>query len=135
MALSQVITFGGSPDQLVWKYPDENITTTSKLIVDATHEALLVVNGEAADLFGPGERTLSLPNIPLVNKITSIPTGGINPFPCKVFYVNKVHHLDLLWGTQGAPITLEDPDYQIFLHVIEIFRIKPNAVLVIKIAF
>lgn len=117
MALSQVITFGGSPDQLVWKYPDENITTTSKLIVDATHEALLVVNGEAADLFGPGERTLSLPNIPLVNKITSIPTGGINPFPCKVFYVNKVHHLDLLWGTQGAPITLEDPDYQIFLHV------------------
>lgn len=117
MALSQVITFGGSPDQLVWKYPDENITTTSKLIVDATHEALLVVNGEAADLFGPGERTLSLPNIPLVNKITSIPTGGVNPFPCKVFYVNKVHHLDLLWGTQGAPITLEDPDYQIFLHV------------------
>ena len=117
MALSQVITFGGSPDQLVWKYPDENITTTSKLIVDETHEALLVVNGNAADLFGPGERTLSLPNIPLVNKITSIPTGGVNPFPCKVFYVNKVHHLDLLWGTQGAPITLEDPDYQIFLHV------------------
>lgn len=81
MAISQVITFGGSPDQLVWKYPDENITTTSKLIVDADHEALLVVNGDAADLFGAGERTLSLPNIPLVNKITTIPTGGVNPFP------------------------------------------------------
>ena len=117
MAISQVITFGGTPDQLVWKYPDENITTTSQLIVDETHEALLVVNGNAADLFGPGTRTLSLPNIPLVNKITNIPTGGVNPFPCKVFYVNKVHHLDLMWGTQGAPITLEDPDYQIFLHV------------------
>lgn len=117
MAISQVITFGGSPDQLVWKYGDENITTTSQLIVDETHEALLVVNGTAADLFGPGTRTLSLPNIPIVNKITQIPTGGANPFPCKVFYVNKVHHLDLLWGTQGAPITLEDPDYQIFLHV------------------
>lgn len=117
MAISQVITFGGSPDQLVWKYGDENITTTSQLIVDETHEALLVVNGTAADLFGPGTRTLSLPNIPIVNKITQIPTGGVNPFPCKVFYVNKVHHLDLLWGTQGAPIALEDPDYQIFLHV------------------
>lgn len=117
MAISQVITFGGSPDQLVWKYPDENITTTSQLIVDETHEALLVVNGTAADLFGPGTRTLSLPNIPILNKITTIPTGGVNPFPCKVFYVNKVHHLDLLWGTQGAPIALEDPDYQIFLHV------------------
>ena len=117
MAISQVITFGGTPDQLVWKYPSEDITTTSQLIVDETHEALLVVNGNAADLFGPGTRTLSLPNIPLANKLTNIPTGGVNPFPCKVFYVNKVHHLDLMWGTQGAPITLEDPDYQIFLHV------------------
>ena len=116
MALSQVITFGGTPDQLVWKYPDENITTTSQLIVDETHEALLVVNGTAADLFGPGTRTLELPNIPILNEITTIPTGGVNPFPCKVFYINKVHHLDLLWGTQGA-ITVEDPDYQIFLHV------------------
>lgn len=116
MAISQVITFGGTPDQLVWKYDNENITTTSQLVVDETHEALLVVNGTAADLFGPGTRTLSLPNIPLVNKLTSIPTGGVNPFPCKIFYVNKVHHLDLMWGTQG-PIAVEDPDYQIFLHV------------------
>lgn len=116
MAISQVITFGGSPEQLVWKYGDENITTTSKLIVDETHEALLVVNGNAADLFGPGSHTLSLPNIPLLNKITTIPTGGVNPFPCKVFYVNKVHHLELMWGTQ-SPITMEDPDYQIFIHV------------------
>ncbi len=116
MAISQVITFGGTPDQLVWKYPDENITTTSQLIVDETHEALLVVNGNAADLFGPGTRTLSLPNIPILNKITQIPTGGVNPFPCKVFYINKVHHLDMMWGTQG-PIAVEDPDYQIFLHV------------------
>ena len=117
MAISQVITFNGSPDQLVWKYPEENITTTSQLIVDETHEAILFVNGQAADLFGPGTRTLSLPNIPILNKITTIPTGGVNPFPCKVFYINKVHQLDMLWGTQGAPITVEDPDYQIFLHV------------------
>lgn len=117
MAISQVITFGGSPDQLVWKYGNENITTTSQLIVDETHEALLVVNGNAADLFGPGTRTLELPNIPLVNKIVSIPTGGVNPFPCKVFYVNKVHQMNLLWGTQGSPIAVEDPAYQIFLHL------------------
>lgn len=118
MAISKVIKFEGNPDQLVWKHRDENITLTSQLIVDETHEALLVVNGIAADLFGPGTRTLSLPNIPIVNKlVTQIPTDGANPFPCKVFFVNKVHHLDLLWGTQGAPITLEDPDYQIFLHI------------------
>ena len=115
MAISKIIQFGGSPDVLVWKHPDNNITTTSQLIVDETHEALLVSNGNAADLFGPGTRTLELPNIPILNKITSIPAGE-NPFPCKVFYINKVHHLDLLWGTQ-SPIAAEDPDYQIFIHV------------------
>lgn len=116
MAISQVITFGGSPDQLVWKYQNESITATSQLVVDETHEALLVVNGNAADLFGPGTRTLSLPNIPIAGEMFKKATGGTDPFPCKIFYINKVHQLDLMWGTQGA-IAVEDPDYQIFLHV------------------
>ena len=116
MAISDVIKFGGAPDDLVWKYSGEEFNATSQLIVDETHQAVLVVNGQAADLFGPGRHTLSVPNIPLVKKIISIPTGGVSPFPCKVFYVTQVHQMDLLWGTQGA-ITLDDPLYDIFLHV------------------
>ena len=116
MPISSVITFEGSPDDLVWKSPIENFNTTSHLIVDETHEAILVVNGAAADLFGPGEHTLSVPNIPILRNIVNIPTDGVTPFPCKVFYVNKVHQLDMLWGTQGA-IPLEDPLYDIFMHV------------------
>ena len=116
MAIAEVIKFEGSPDALVWKFPVEDFNATSQLIVDETHEALLVVNGNAADLFTAGSRTLSVPNIPLLRKIIEIPTGGNSPFPCKVFYINKVHQMDLLWGTQG-PITLEDPLYDIFMHV------------------
>ena len=116
MAISDVIKFGGSPDDLVWKYSGEEFNATSQLIVDETHQALLVVNGQAADLFGPGRHTLSVPNIPLLKKIINIPTGGTSPFPCKVFYISQVHQMDLLWGTKGA-ITLDDPLYDIFLHV------------------
>ena len=116
MAISDVIKFGGAPDDLVWKYSGEEFNATSQLIVDETHQALLVVNGQAADLFGPGRHTLSVPNIPLLKRIISIPTGGVSPFPCKVFYVTQVHQMDMLWGTQGA-ITLDDPLYDIFLHV------------------
>ena len=116
MAISDVIKFGGAQDDLVWKYSGEEFNATSQLIVDETHQAVLVVNGQAADLFGPGRHTLSVPNIPLVKKIISIPTGGVSPFPCKVFYITQVHQMDLLWGTQGA-ITLDDPLYDIFLHV------------------
>ena len=116
MDIAQVIQFEGPQDALVWKFPVENFNATSQLIVDETHEALLVVNGNAADLFTAGRRTLSVPNIPLVRKLIEIPTGGETPFPCKVFFINKVHQMDLLWGTQG-PIALEDPLYDIFMHV------------------
>lgn len=116
MAIAEIIKFEGSPDALVWKFPMEDFNATSQLIVDETHEALLVVNGNAADLFTAGRRTLSVPNIPIARKLIEIPTGGNSPFPCKVFFINKVHQMDLLWGTQG-PITLEDPLYDIFMHV------------------
>lgn len=116
MAISQIIEFKGSPDVLVWKHPEENFNTTSQLIVDPTHEALLVLNGNAADLFGEGRHTLTTSNIPFLRKIIEIPTGGQTAFPCKVYFINKVHQMDLLWGTKDA-IPLEDPLYDIFLHV------------------
>ena len=98
MAIAEVIEFKGSPDVLVWKHPAENFNTTSQLIVDETHEALFVANGVAADLFGPGRRTLTTANLPILNKIINIPTGGKTPFPCKVFFVTKVHQMDMRWG-------------------------------------
>ena len=116
MAIAEVIKFEGPQDALVWKFPVEDFNATSQLIVDETHEALLVVNGNAADLFTAGRRTLSVPNIPIARKLIEIPTGGDSPFPCKVFFINKVHQMDMLWGTQG-PIALEDPLYDIFMHV------------------
>lgn len=116
MAIAEVIKFEGPQDSLVWKFPVEDFNATSQLIVDETHEALLVVNGSAADLFTAGRRTLSVPNIPIARKLIEIPTGGNSPFPCKVFFINKVHQMDLLWGTQG-PMAMEDPLYDIFIHV------------------
>ena len=75
-----------------------------------------MINGNAADLFGPGRRTLSTSNIPILRSIIEIPTGGVSAFPCKVFFINKVHQMDMKWGTQSA-IPLEDPLYDIFMHV------------------
>ena len=113
---SQVLQFEGPTDSLVWKNPIEDFNTTSILVVDETHEALLVVNGNACDLFGPGRHVLETPNIPLVKRIINIPTDGQTSFPCKVFFVNKVHQMDMTWGIPGE-ITLNDPVYDIFLHV------------------
>lgn len=116
MAVAEVIEFQGSPDLMVWRHPAENVTTKTQLIVDPAHEALLVINGKAADLFGEGCHLLRASNLPYLSRIISIPADDESPFPCKVYYVNKVHQMDLLWGTKDA-IPLEDPLYSIFMHV------------------
>lgn len=89
MAIAEVIKFEGPQDALVWKFPIEDFNATSQLIVDETHEALLVVNGNAADLFTAGRRTLSVSNIPIARNLIEIPSGGNSPFPCKVFLSTK----------------------------------------------
>lgn len=137
MKIIDVIKFDGPQDALLWKYPYEDFNTASQLVVDETHEALLVVDGNAADLFKAGKRTLSVENIPFLRKLIEIPTNGVSPFPCKVFYINKVHQMDLLWGTQG-PIPLEDPFYDVFMHVMAngsmSISIKDSRKFIIKLA-
>ena len=123
MALVETIKFEGPQDALVWRNSgkeyslsgDEGIDAGSQLIVDEFYEAILFANGNALDLFKPGRHTLVTQNIPMLRaqyeKLTTK-----TPFPCKVYFINKVHQLELKWGTQGA-IAVDDPVYNIFLHV------------------
>ncbi len=110
-----VIQFEGSPDQLVWKSPVEDYNSATQLIVDETHEAVVLIEGKA-ELYGPGRHTLRTENYFGLNKIQRLATGGDTPFPCKVFFVNKIHSLDMQWGTQDA-LVVEDPKLEIILHL------------------
>ena len=123
MAIVETIKFEGPRDALVWKCTgkeylmsgDEGINAGSQLIVDEFYEAILFANGNALDLFKPGRHTLVTQNIPMLKEQYEKLTTK-TPFPCKVYFINKVHQLELKWGTQGA-ITVDDPIYKIFLHV------------------
>ncbi|MBQ8142817.1 MAG: SPFH domain-containing protein [Bacilli bacterium] len=123
MAIAEVIKFEGPKDSLVWKNPgkeylisgNEKFNALSQLIVDEFYEAILFANGRALDLFPSGRYTLSNQNIPLLSNAYKNLVDG-EPFPCKVYFINKVNQLELKWGTSGG-ITLNDPIYNIFLHV------------------
>ena len=114
--ISEVIEFSGSVDDLVWKSPVEDFNTTSVLIVDETHRALVLVNGVQYGLYGPGRHVLETPNIPGARRLINIPTGGKTSFPCKVFYVNMLHQMAMEWGVPGN-IKLEDPVYHVFMDI------------------
>jgi len=114
MAIIDVVKYNGGPNVFAWKYPSEQLGTWTQLIVNESQEAVLYITGQALDLFTAGRHTLSTDNIPILNKIINIPFGGRSPFTAEVWYVNKIHSLDIKWGTP-SPIQLQDPKYNVFV--------------------
>ena len=101
---------------LVWKYPKEDLTTLTQLIVNESQSALLFKNGQAFDVYRAGRHTLSTANIPLLNKLVNLPFDGKTPFAAEVWFVNHAIPLNLKFGT-ATPLQLEDPVYQIVVPV------------------
>lgn len=98
MKIVDIIKYEGDNSTFIWKHPNENFNTLSQLIVHESQEALLFLNGQALDLFGPGKHTLHTSNIPLLNKIVNLPTSGESPFHCEVYFINKTEQMAINWG-------------------------------------
>lgn len=114
MAIVEVVKYNGGPEVFAWKYPSEELGTWTQLIVNESQEAILFKGGQALDSFAAGRHTLETANIPVLNKIVNLPFGGKSPFKAEVWYINKVHSLDIKWGTP-TPIQLQDPKYKVFV--------------------
>jgi membrane protease subunit (stomatin/prohibitin family) len=110
------IQYDGSPNELVWKFPYDNLSTGAQLIVNESQEAIVYKGGQALDTFGPGTHTLSASNIPLLQKLVNLPFGGKTPFTAEVWFINKTVKRDLKWGTKD-PIRIQDPNYKIIIPV------------------
>ncbi len=103
-----VIQFNGSPDDIVWKFPYNNISTAAQLVVNQSQEAVFLKGGEVADIFGSGTKTLSANNIPILQKLINLPFGGNTPFVAEVWYVSKTVRRNLKFGTE-RPVDIWDP--------------------------
>ncbi len=103
-----VIQFNGSPDDIVWKFPYNNISTAAQLVVNQSQEAVFLKDGEVADIFGPGTKTLSANNIPILQKLINLPFGENTPFVAEVWYVSKTVRRNLKFGTE-RPVDIWDP--------------------------
>lgn len=110
------IEYNGEINDLIWRFPYDNISTAARLVVQEGQEAVLMREGAVCDVFGPGTQTLSTGNIPILQKLINLPYGGNTPFTCTVFYVNKTTRRDLKFGTPN-PINVKDPNYKIGIPV------------------
>ncbi len=114
--LLKVIKFEGDERTLVWKHPDEDFNTHSKLIVHESQVAILYKDGRALDEFSPGKYTLENENIPILRGIINIPTEGVSPFHCEVYFINKAMSLNVNWGTSSR-FPIIEPVFQIPINV------------------
>ncbi|PKN73748.1 MAG: hypothetical protein CVU49_09925 [Candidatus Cloacimonetes bacterium HGW-Cloacimonetes-2] len=111
MALIDVVSWApGTNNVFAWRFPHQNLSTFTQLIVYESQEAILFSKGRIIGKFGPGKYTLNTENLPILRDFFGIPFGGKNPFFAEVWFVNKVMPLNIDWQT--STFRYHDPDYQ-----------------------
>lgn len=116
MAVVDVVSWSAPDDMYAWKYPSDELSTWTQLVVSESQEAVLMKEGQMVGPFRAGRHTLDTDNVPFLTTLLKIPMGGKSPFMAQVWFVNRTQPLDVRWGTSD-PIQLQDPRYDIMLPV------------------
>jgi len=116
MALIDRVKYEGPSDVFVWKWPSDQLSWGTQVIVNQAQETLFFKGGKVLDTLGPGTHTLKTANIPLLRHLVNIPFGNQTPFAAEIYYINKAVNMDLKWGTR-EPIPILEPVYQMFIPV------------------
>lgn len=115
-SIIEVIKYDGPNDVLVWKYHNEDFNTNTQLIVGPAQEAIFIKGGQVLGRFIPGTYTLSTKNYPFIRALVGLATGGVSPFSCVVYFINKVVSMGIEWGTD-TPISVVDPVYKVPIDI------------------
>ena len=102
-------------EDLVYKFPFNNVTTGSVLTVNESQEAFFFKSGTLCDSFTSGRYVLSSANLPILGKLINIPSGGETTFTSEVWFISKLEKRNMLWGTGGLRII--DPYFQIPIKI------------------
>jgi membrane protease subunit (stomatin/prohibitin family) len=97
---------------LVWRFPryQNTIKHGAQLIVRPGQSAVLVDQGQVADVFSAGQYRLDTENLPIISTLQAWAYGFESPFKCEVYFVSTTVISDLKWGTPN-PIMFRDHDF------------------------
>jgi membrane protease subunit (stomatin/prohibitin family) len=101
-----------SRETLIWKFPDQDkeVKMGAQLTVRESQVAILINEGQIADVFGPGRHELTTRNMPILTSLKSWKYGFNSPFKVDVYFVNMRQFTDLKWGTP-APVYIPDSKF------------------------
>ena len=99
-------------DTMVYRFEryGNEIKYGAMLTVRESQAAVLVNEGEIADVFTPGMYELRTPNVPILSTLQNWQRGFESPFKAEVYFFNTKRFTDLKWGTKN-PIIARDPEF------------------------
>lgn len=104
MAIIDVIKYEPTSDVLVFKHPTVDFNTKAKLIVHEKQEAIVFLNGQAKELYGPGKYELQSKNLPGVKHVLALFSGGELANHCEVYFINNLLFSNIPWVTSTMDI-------------------------------
>jgi membrane protease subunit (stomatin/prohibitin family) len=101
-----------SSDTLVYRFErhGNEIKYGAKLTVRESQMAVLVSEGQVADVFEPGMYELETPNVPILSTLQAWPHGFESPFKAECYFFSMRRFTDLKWGTKN-PVIVRDPEF------------------------
>jgi membrane protease subunit (stomatin/prohibitin family) len=99
---------------LAWRFPmqDFEIQNGAALTVRESQMAVFVNEGQIADVFGPGNYTLTTRTLPLLTNLKNWDKLFDSPFKSDVVFFSTRLQTGRKWGTT-QPITIRDADFDI----------------------
>ncbi|MGJ8664017.1 MAG: SPFH domain-containing protein [Marinicella sp.] len=97
---------------LVYRFPryGNEIKNGAMLTVREGQMAVLVNEGEVADIFAPGLYELSTANVPILSSLQGWKHGFESPFKAEVYFFNTKVFTDMKWGLRN-PLILRDKEF------------------------
>ena len=119
--------FDETGQELVHRIPETGsgeVKYGAQLVVRPSQLAVFFYNGKAVHAFRQGRHTLQTANIPILNKIMSIPWGMTSPLRAETYFVNIKEFPNLKWGTRD-PVAFKDSELGLIrLRTFGVFNIR-----------
>ncbi|NLA64270.1 MAG: DUF4339 domain-containing protein [Bacteroidales bacterium] len=123
-------------DILIWPFPrfKAEIKNGAQLTVSKTQVAVLVSDGQFADVYHPGTYKLTTENMPILATLKRWKYGFDSPFKVDVYFVNTKQFWNIDWATDSS-IVMHDSEFEntsMQATGIYCFQVKSNPIKFIR---